>query len=460
MFKHRFLLLVFGGLFLALAALASEGPLKIATFQADVTPPLGAPLLHGNSAPAKEIVDPLSARGIIFLTDQLPIVVCAVDWARISNGGYDAWVEALAKAAGTSKDRVSVHVVQQHGAPGLDFSTEELLAAYGLSGRMFDPVFARKAIEGTARAATESLRKARRVTHVGCGMGKVEKVASNRRILGPDGKCIMTRMSACRTEAGRAAPEGTIDPYARLLSFWDGDRPLAAVTYYATHPCSYYGKGEVSADFVGMARAAREAALPGVAHIHFANGGDIACGKYNDGAPENRPVLAARLEAGMKAAWEASKKTPISAADVAWDTRQVQLPIRKTLDEAQSLRDLEDTKLPVQKRVYATRFVTWIRRVRSKQPIQLSCLRIGPAYVLHMPGELFVEYQLAAQKMRPDAFVCMTSFGEGGPGYICTKIAYSQGGYETSWVSMVAPEVEDILMPAMRQLLGSAVPTQ
>ena len=71
-----------------------------------------------------------------------------------------------------------------------------------------------------------------------------------------------------------------------------------------------------------------------------------------------------------------------------------------------------------------------------------------------MPGELFVEYQLAAQKMRPDDFVSMAAYGDWGPGYIGTKIAYSQGGYETGWVSRVAPEVEDVLMPAIRDLLG------
>ena len=72
------------------------------------------------------------------------------------------------------------------------------------------------------------------------------------------------------------------------------------LSYYATHPQSYYGQGGVSYDFVGMARAQRESALPGVPHIHF-NGasGNVAAGKYNDGSPANRAVLASRLAAGM-----------------------------------------------------------------------------------------------------------------------------------------------------------------
>ena len=85
--------------------------------------------------------------------------------------------------------------------------------------------------------------------------------------------------------------------------------------------------------------------------------------------------------------------------------------------------------------------------------IDLTCLCLGPAYVLHMPGELFVEYQLAAGEMLPDNTVCMAAYGNYGPGYIGTEISYSQGGYETSVVSRVAPEAEAVLMDGLSDLL-------
>ena len=70
---------------------ATGQSLAIATFRVDATPPLGSPLCDGGVAPAKKIVDPLSARGIILLTDKSPIVLCAVDWVGIGNSGYDEW---------------------------------------------------------------------------------------------------------------------------------------------------------------------------------------------------------------------------------------------------------------------------------------------------------------------------------------------------------------------------------
>jgi hypothetical protein len=114
---------------------------------------------------------------------------------------------------------------------------------------------------------------------------------------------------------------------------------------------------------------------------------------------------------------------------------------------------LKNETLAQRERIFAARDLAWLRRCAAGHRIDLGCLAIGPAYVLHMPGELCIEYQLAAQRMRPDAFVCMAAYGDDGMGYICTKIAYSQGGYETSRVSRVAPDVEDVLMAAMREML-------
>ncbi len=79
---------------------------------------------------------------------------------------------------------------------------------------------------------------------------------------------------------------------------------------------------------------------------------------------------------------------------------------------------------------------------------------IKNARILYMPGELFVEYQLAAKAQRPDLFVAMAAYGDLGPGYIGTAMAYDKGGYEVSELaSNVAPEVEGVLTQAIWNLL-------
>ncbi len=403
---------------------ATEQSLAIATFRVDATPPLGSPLCGGGVAPARKIVDPLSARGIILLTEGSPIVLCAVDWVGIGNSGHDE-------------------------APGCDFLAEDLLEQRGIGGAMFHVDFARDTIARASEAVRSAIGKTQQVTHLGIGKAKVEEVASNRRVLGPDGKVKHVRYSSCRDEEARAAPEGVIDPCVQNLSFWNEDQPIASITYYATHPQSFYGRGAVSADFVGMARAIREATLPGAFHIHFNGaGGNVTAGKYNDGSPVNRLILAQRLVEGMESAWDATVKVPITANDVEWQVLPVALPLRDRLaaSEEELLRTLDNPEARTGERIRAARDPVWARRCKEGHKVELTCLRLGSAYVVHMPGELFVEYQLAAQEMLPDKTVCMAAYGDYGAGYIGTEISYSQGGYETGVVSRVAPEVERVLI--------------
>jgi hypothetical protein len=433
---------------------AADKPLKIATFEADVTPPLGTPLCDGLVVPAKQIIDPLSARGIILFTSEKPIVLCAVDWVGVGNRGHTAFRQALAKAAGSTTERVCVHCLHQHDAPGCDFEADELLAPFKLGGKLFDPVFARKAIDRVAKAVEKASKNAKSVTHIGIGKAKVLEVASSRRVMGPDGKVKYVRYSSTKDEKIRAEPEGLVDPFVQLLAFYDGDAPLAFVSYYATHPQSHYGKGGVSCDFPGLARNLRERALPGPRHIHFNGaGGNITAGKYNDGSPENRMILADRLAKGMKEAYESIKKEPIDSGKVSWRFTSAALPLSNIYRAKDLKAKIGNEKLKDAERLRAARNYVWARRCEAGETIDMQCLQLGSAYVLHMPGELFVEYQLAAQKTRPNSHVMMAAYGDYGMGYIGTSIAYTQGGYETGPVSRVAPEVEHVLMKAMRELL-------
>ncbi len=449
-----FALSIFLSAFATLTAIADE-PLRVASFRADATPPLGSPLCNGNVTPVMEIVSPLTARGVVLLGAGDPIVLCAVDWVGIGNGSYDEFRKLIADAVVTTPDRVALHTLHQHDAPGSDFATEKLLAEHGLGRQFSNPDFDAEVMERVSAAAKLALKNAQAVTHIGLGSGRVEKVASNRRILGPDGKVVLQRQSSGgRNPAAREAPEGTIDPLVRMVSFWNEDKPLAVLTYYATHPQSFYGRGGVNWDFVGVARAMREEALSALPHVHFDGaGGNVAAGKYNDGSQEKRPLLAQRLAEGMKLAWESQKKSPIRASDVDWSIVRVSLPVRDTLVEDKLLAKVRNEDEPTKGRLRAARDLTFVRRMNDGHRIPLTCLKLGTARVLHMPGELFVEYQLAANNMRPDDFIAMAAYGDYGPGYIGTEIAYGQGGYEAGRVSRVAPKVERVLMDAMKQLL-------
>lgn len=438
-------------LFLLFLTPLQAAELRIGTFDIDASPPLGSPLAYD---PTKGVETPLSCRGVVLLGAEKPIVLCAIDWIGISSGGQTVFKEALAEAVKTEPDRVAVHTLHQHDAPRCDFSAEEILIEHGLTGAGFDPRFARDVIRRAADAVESAIENAQPVTHLGLGKGIIEKVASNRRILGEDGKVKFVRYTATKDPKIRAFPAGVIDPELRMVTFWNGEKPIAALTYYATHPQSYYRTGLANPDFPGLARNGREKET-GVPHIHFNGaGGNIGAGKWNDGAKENRQILADRVASGMEKAWDNTEKTPISAESVGWEVEPVLLPVAEHLDESKLQETIADETAKPDSRYSAAKQLTWLRRCREKDASPISCLTLGKARVLHMPGELFVEYQLAAQKLRPDLFVAMAAYGDYAPGYIGTKIAYGQGGYETSpRASKVSPEVEAVLMNAIKKLL-------
>lgn len=401
----------------------------------------------------------LRARGVVILGSDEPIVLLSVDWIGIANEGQDEFKRALANAAGTIPERVAVHTIHQHDAPACDFSAERILKEEGVNPMAFEGTFARELIRRLEEAVKQAIGDSRPVIHIGLGEAPVRMVASSRRIIGPDGR-IRGRMSACRDSALIAEPEGVIDSMVSLVSFWNSDNPIAVLSFYATHPQSYYGTGIANPDFPGVARFLRQLAVPNALHIHFNGaGGNIAAGKYNNGSRENRYILAERLADGMKRAWENTRRELITAESVKWTVEPVSLPPSKNLEQMQiHIREnmLKKNRSQVEENVLTNNMskMPFLQRCKAGATIDLGCLTAGKARILFMPGELAVEYQLAAKSERRDLFVAMAAYGDYAPGYISTAIQYEQGGYEAGPASAVAPEVENVLMTAIHKLLN------
>jgi hypothetical protein len=201
----------------------------------------------------------LRCRGVVILGAGEPIVLCALDWLGLSNESHDAFRSALAAAAGTSVERTAVQTLHQHDAPWSDFTAERLLKEAGATNLdRHDGTFARALLARAAEAIRAALGNAQPITQYGWGEAEVKEVASNRRVMGPDGKVRAVRWTATKDPALRAEPEGVIDPKVSVLSFWNGETPVAVLSYYACHPQSYYRTGIPSPEgAIGPRGAAR-----------------------------------------------------------------------------------------------------------------------------------------------------------------------------------------------------------
>jgi hypothetical protein len=230
---------------------------------------------------------------------------------------------------------------------------------------------------------------------------------------------------------------------------------LAALSCYATHPMSYYGKGGASSDFVGLARQRRQADDPGVFQV-YASGcsGNVTAGKYNDGSSENRPVLAERIYQGMVGAWRSTRREAVGAC--AFRCVPLRLPVRAGpgFTEADLHRKLGPAAKPFEQ-CLAALGLSWQRRVAAGRPIDVPVLDFGCAQALVLPAEAYVEYQLLAQQLRPDVFLVVLGYGECAPGYIPIERAWAEGDTNLHDWCWVGPGSEQAMNEAIAAVLTS-----
>lgn len=170
--------------------------IEVGVFEADITPPLGHPLCAGWYPPAHAIEERLRALGVVLvMAGQPPVVLCALDWAELSNGDHLRWRRDLAKSVGTDPDRVAVHCVHAHDTPWPDRDAQDFLDRHGWPGVILQGDWAEQTRGRVAEAARGALERLHPCTSVSAGESKVDRIASNRRIIGEDGTVVAMRFT-------------------------------------------------------------------------------------------------------------------------------------------------------------------------------------------------------------------------------------------------------------------------
>jgi hypothetical protein len=399
----------------------------------------------------ESVESPLLAKGIVLSDGRSRYVLCAIDWCRIQNSTYDLFREKLAKAVDTTPSRVAVQCTHCHEAPLADAGIQKALGDTPSAPLHLDLRFAEQVTDRLAEAAKASLAHPRPFTEIGWGRGKIDHVASNSRVVMPDGK-LVERPSVTTNAAIQAQPEGKIDPWVRTVTLLDEGTPLVRMHYYACHPENTMSRGKVLPDVFGPLRRRLESE-EGIPHLYFAAcGGDIGMGKYHlPSAEECRARVLDRMISGIHEAIRTTDRCPVAA--IAWKTSEVRLVSKADprILETELRNKVGDPSLPAKTRISAAQGISWLERARVKPEIELSCLRIGPVSIVHLPGEPFLDYQLYAQSLG-SGFVAVAGYGDGGPGYLCTDAVSTEGGYQPD-SSRVGPPSEARLREAIAEVL-------
>ena len=229
-----------------------------------------------------------------------------------------------------------------------------------------DLEWAERALKGVAVSLETELKKAEPLTHI--AHGKVAKM----------------RLSSTKDAALRELPEGLVDPLLKTISFWNGEKKLAVLHYYARHPMSYYDDGIVTHDFVGTARA-RRTHDDGVPHLYFSGcGGNIGAGKYNDASKEAPVRLGENIHAAMVASEQRMKRALLTKME--WRVLPVVLKANSEFPEERMLKVCENATASASTRISAAFRVGFSRQSAAGGPMQFTSLHlVDGVCLLHLP---------------------------------------------------------------------------
>jgi hypothetical protein len=154
----------------------------------------------------------------------------------------------------------------------------------------------------------------------------------------------------------------------------------------------------------------------------------------------------------MADAWAATRRSPIGRVEF----RTVPLRLEPRDAPGFTVDDLRK-RLATDPRPFgrclAALGLSWRARADAGHAIDVPVLDLGGAQLLLLPGESYVEYQLLAQRARPDTFVVTMGYGEAGTGYVPTDRHFEEGDTNLDDWCWVAPGSEARMARAIEAAL-------
>lgn len=457
----------------------------------DITPPPGTHLGGsgmGERRPAQSVMDPLYAKALVLESGGRRLCVVTLD-AIMVTADYTARIrEGIRREAGVEGDAILVHAIQSHSAPSLghfmldpDFPLETSPETEYLRGG--ESAYADQAAAAAIEAAATASRRLRPV-RAAVGRAVADGLAFNRRGVRRDGSVFMPRpLGRDRQPFGPTELcflEGPTDPEVGVLCLQDLTmRPVAFLLHFTCHPVNVFGRREtycaVSADWPGAwCQALRDACGPDVVPLVL-NG---CCGNINpwhpfdpDFRPDHRRMGRVLAETSLRVMHSLRFSAGLR---LDWRSRQIRLPYRDipAARQEEVARILGRSPQPprgpdgeVDPRWFlaaSTRSVELCRRREPLFPYGIQAFRVGDAALVGLPGEPFVEGQLAIKTASPAPFCFVAHLISQYVGYLPTREAFARGGHEanpevTYWAKLAPGALETVAGHA-REMVDAMFP--
>ena len=421
----------------------------VGTALAEVTPPLGASLAgYFHDRHASGIDDPLYAKAMVAGSDANALAVAVLDLIALRRPQVERMRERAHELCGIAPERVMIACTHTHLGP----------VTIHIFQSAYDAEWLETVSETGARVIAAAWN-ARRDRDFAIASGSLDRIAFNRRY--------WMKSGVVETNPGRANPDivraaGPTDPEVGVLVWGDASRPAAILVSYTCH-LDTIGGDRISADYPAYVAARIREKLGDVA-VLFVNGafGDINHIDVNDPAP--RQGLEQAKWMGRVLGDEVLRMLPQAepSATDALDERHRVLSIplrplaadvveaaRRTLENAPALGRMDAAQM------YAREVVLLTESEHPQVEAEVQALRVGDAAFVGLPGEPFVELGLLLKQASPFAHTYIAGLANGWEGYIPTRAAFAEGGYEvrTARSSKLHPDAGDMMVAAGAELL-------
>jgi neutral ceramidase len=384
--------------------------------------------------------DDLYARTLLLDDGRTRVALVACDMVRIPQSAVHDARERIQQRFGIPGDHVMISATHSHTGP----QTTPAYLAF-LARKVADSV-------GTAIGQAKPGRLL-------VAVGEEGSLSHNRRYLMKDGSTV--------TNPGFLNPnvvksQGPIDPRVPVLVVQDeAGRTRATWVNYALH-LDTVGGTLISSDYpYFMGRLLQRAQGEDMMTIFtIGAAGDINHWDVRRAGPQRGFDEARRIGEVLGAAVlkAFTQLTPIDDATIKAASARIELEVpavseaevaamRRVLATPQS-KDVDFTL----ERVRATRIIAQGGMAGKPIAAEIQVIAVGPVALVGIPGELFVELGMQIQKASPFPHTFIVEQANDTIGYIPTRAAFEQGGYEAISARMTPGGGERIAAKAIELL--------
>ena len=405
---------------------------------------------------AEGIHDRLQATALAFDDGRKQVAIATCDLIGLEAASARNIRKSVSDASGLNPEAIMINCSHTHGGPE--------------TGRRSyvgppDESYLRE-LEGMVASAISKAVLDLKEADMLLGRGEV-RIGANRRA-----------MSEGRMVLG-VDPSGPIDPEVTVLRVDHRGHTFGFLFNHSCHGTTLGGDNYLTtADYIGYARETVESVLGRGALSAYVNG---AAGNINP-HPRGTFELARRhgISLGAEVLKTGQAAEPVDQVDLNYSQKIVKFPLSSPPSREQLESELEELVPQYERAVSSGEHVpgiwariSWAREmleriqanaVRDHLDAEIQALRIGPLGIVSLPGEVFVEIGLHAKEHSPLPYNMVGGYTNGNMGYIPTRTAFSEGGYEpNSHVYLIEqqydPGIEQVAKDGVLEVLRSCAET-